>query len=149
MNIKILNTKEVKEIRKMIKDQWDAEFKEDYVFLQSTNDHIFIISRDVSQIDFEKIRMNSMGLYIAELKNDELRLNIEGSQLIGPLAKKNVVEVSDEEAKLWLAGKDLSTKLSEAAFVILKNKNVFIGCGRVKENKILNFISKARRVNSL
>ena len=39
--------------------------------------------------------------------------------------------------------------LENNGFVILKYKTDFVGCGKVKEGKILNFLSKIRRVKDV
>lgn len=85
-------------------------------------------------------------MYIGEFKKGELRLSIEGSQLIGPHAKKNVVELDRNELRQWLRGEDLIKEVKEEGYVIMKSNNDFVGCGRVKEGKILNFVPKARRL---
>ena len=105
------------------------------------------INKDIAKISLDKIRINSIGLYIAELKNNEVRLSIEGSQIIGPKAKKNVIELEEKNEREWLKGRDIELKTKEKGFVILKNKDNYLGSGKVKQNNILNFIPKIRRLN--
>ena len=87
-------------------------------------------------------------MYFCDLENG-IRLSIEGSQIIGPKATKNVVEINDEQVKQWLKGEDLEIedKNNYSGFVIIKNKNDFLGTGKIKDNKILNYVNKGRRVN--
>ncbi|MBI4140217.1 hypothetical protein HY485_00100, partial [Candidatus Woesearchaeota archaeon] len=103
----------------------------------------------VDQIDFSKLRINSIGLYFAEFRNNELRLSIEGSQIIGPKATKNVVELNNDELKQWLRGEDLEKECDENGFVIIKHGNDYLGCGKIKEGKVLNFVPKARRLMNI
>ena len=57
--------------------------------------------------------------------------------------------MSDGEAKVWLHGNNIIRKnIKESGFVIIKNNDDFIGCGRVKEEEILNLIPKTRRILS-
>jgi NOL1/NOP2/fmu family ribosome biogenesis protein len=146
--LKILNKKEIKEILKPIKEQWGADINLDYAFLQNSDNDIFIANKEIFDVDFERLNVNSLGLYFGELKNSSLRLSIEGSQIIGPKAKKNVIELDDGETKLWLRGYDLEKNTKAQGYVLVKHNNDFMGSGRVKDQKILNFVPKNRRIRS-
>ena len=100
--LKIINSKEIKEILKLIEAQWGAKLKPDYAFLKNTKNRIFIVNRDISKIDFSKLRINSVGMYFCEIDKLGIRLSIEGSQMVGLKAEKNIVEVDEEQAKQWL-----------------------------------------------
>jgi len=145
--LQILNSKEIKEILKSIEKQWSAKLKPDYTFLKNNKDRIFIINKDIQKIEFEKLRINSIGMYFCEMRNNEIRLSIEGSQLVGPKAAKNVIEISSEQVKSWFKGEDLEVNGNYSGFVIIKHNNDFLGTGKFKENKVLNYVNKSRRVN--
>lgn len=145
-NLKILNKKEIKNILELIKSRWGSDVELDYAFLINLKNRIFIANKELFDIDMKKIRINSLGLYFGELSNNELRLTIEGSQLIGPKATKNVVELSDSEARAWLKGEDLEKDIDEKGFIILKHRDDYLGSGKVKENRILNYVPKTRRL---
>src|SRR3989338_7405418 len=113
--LKILNSKEIKEILKLIEKQWGAKPKLDYGFLEN---------------------------------NKGIRLSIEGSQIIGSKAAKNIIELNEGETKLWFKGVDLEKDCKDCSgFVILKHKGDFLGTGKCTNNKILNYVGKTRRVN--
>jgi len=147
-NIKILNKKAVKEILSLIKQQWDADLTLDYAFLKDKEDKIFIINKEFAELDLTKLRINNMGMYFAQKMIDGLRLSIEGSQIIGPKAKKNILELTEKQTKQWLRGEDLEIKTDIQDYVILKYKNDFLGTGKIKQNKILNYIPKSRRLKT-
>lgn len=147
-NITILNSKEKKEFLKKIEEQWGTTIKGEYGFLKDAKGKIFIMNKDVSRIDDAKLRINSLGLYIAEWKKNLLRLSIEGSQLVGKNATKNIVEISKEEAQQWLMGEDIPKEGKEKGFVILKNGNDFYGCGLLKEGVLQNYVGKNRRISA-
>ena len=102
MKYKILNKKQIKEILALIKQQWNADLILDYAFLKDKDDKIFIINKEFAEIDLTKLRINSMGLYIAQLMPDGIRVSIEGSQVVGPKAKKNVIELTENRQKIGL-----------------------------------------------
>lgn len=146
-NLKVLDKKTKKQLLELLKKQFDYKEKLNYILLINNKNKISIINKELANIDLNKIRINSIGLYIAELKNNEVRLSIEGSQLIGPKSKKNIIELTKEEARGWLKGNDLEKESKEKRFVIIKHNKDYLGCGKATENKILNFIPKTRRLN--
>jgi NOL1/NOP2/fmu family ribosome biogenesis protein len=146
-NLKFLKSKEIKQIRDILKQQWGYEEKLDYDFLMNSDGDIFLINKDIEKLEFEKLRVNSVGLYFAEQKNGELRLSIEGSQIIGLGAKKNFFEISSEQAVGYIKGEDIDTESKERGFLIIRNKKDFFGCSRIKNGRLLNFYPKPRRIH--
>lgn len=145
--LKFLNSKEIKEILKLIKEQWDVELKLDYTFLKNNKNRIFIVNRDISKIDLSKLRINSVGMYFCEIDKHGIRLSIEGSQIIGKKAVKNVVEINEEQTRQWFKGEDLEIEGNYSGFVILKHNNDFLGSGKYNDSKVFNYVGKSRRVN--
>ena len=145
----ILNSKEKKELYAKLLEQWDMVFHTEHGLLKNSEDKIYLMNHSISQIPIEKLRINSLGLYIAEWKKHSLRLSIEGSQLLGPLAKKNIIEISKEEAGRWLMGEDLKTSKEIKGYALIKCEKDFLGSGHVKENIITNFVGKNRRTSAV
>ena len=146
--LKILNSKEIKEIYKLIEKQWGAKIKLDYGFLRNNKNRIFVISKDISRIDISNLRLNSAGMYFCEIDDKGMRLSIEGSQIVGAKATKNVIELNEEETKKWFKGEDLEKECRDCSgFIILKHKNDFFGNGKYVNGMILNYVAKTRRVN--
>ncbi len=148
MKLKILNNKEKQGILGIFRRQFGFEEDLDYVFLLSQKDKIYIVNEDVKKIDLSKLRVNSYGLYIAELREDQVRLSIEGSQLIGPCACKNILELDEKKSREWLKGYDLEYKGSLTGFVLVRNKDDFLGCGKIAGDKLLNYVPKTRRIKA-
>lgn len=146
-NLRVLERKDKKKFLEILKKQFGFEDKLDYVFLINNKNKVFIVNKDIANIDLDKIGINSIGLYIAEFRNDEVRLSIEGSQIIGPKGKGNIIELNEKEAREWLKGNDLDIKTKAEGFVILKHDKDYLGSGKVKENRVLNFVPKTRRLN--
>lgn len=146
-SINNLKSKEKKQLLQAIEKQWGGypEVLKEEVLIKTGKDRIYLVNRDVDRISFENIRINSAGLYIAEQKG-ELRLSIEGSQLIGPKATKNVIEIDDEQRKLWFTGQDIPLEGESKGFLILKHGKDYIGSGKHKEGKIHNYVPKNRRL---
>lgn len=143
--LSILNSKQKKELSKLLKEQFDSSF-EFPVAMQNEKDEIYLINKDISNIDLSKLKIDTLGLLFGEIKGDEIRLTIEGSQLVGPSAKKNVLKIDDKLARLWLKGYDIPVKTDMKGFVIIKNNNDYLGCGKFIENRVTNLIPKNRRI---
>ena len=88
-NYEVLNSKAIKQITSLLKLQWGYTEKLDCGFLSKGND-IFLVTKDVDKINLNHIRINSLGLYFGEVRNDTLRLSIEGSQIIGKKASNDI-----------------------------------------------------------
>lgn len=147
--LKILNSKEIKQILEMIEKQWGAKIKLDYGFLKNNKNRVFVISKGISKIDTSKLRLNSVGMYFCEQDKLGIRLSIEGSQIVGPKATKNVVELNEEETRKWFRGEDLEKECKDCnGFVILKHNKDFLGTGKYSNGRILNYVGKTRRILS-
>lgn len=148
--ISALNSKQVKSISAMIKKQFAADFDfSQYALIMNSQDKLNLANKELFSLDFSKLRANSIGMYFASLQDGALRLSIEGSQLVGKLAKKNIVELDDAEFQQWIKGIDLDKTLPQEVqnqFIIIKHADDFVGCGKAKENKILNYVPKIRRL---
>ncbi len=151
MSLRQLKKKEKRKFFDILKKQFGFEDKLDYVFLINNKNKVFIINKDIAQLDLNKIKINSLGLYIAELREEGVRLSIEGSQIIGPKSKRNIININKENLKKWLSGEDIPKDKSIknlTGFVIVKSGNDYLGCGKIKEDKILNFFPKIRRITT-
>jgi len=152
--LNILNGREIKKIKESLIKQFNYAPEEDYAYLQSEKDRIFIVNKDIAKINLKNLIIDKMGLYFAEVHFDQVRLSKEGAELLWLEAKrnkkekelKNVVELSSEELKEYFRGLDLTKDLgAENKMILLRYQNNVIGCAKYKEGKILNFMPKIHR----
>ncbi|MFH1072789.1 MAG: hypothetical protein V1743_05150 [Nanoarchaeota archaeon] len=148
--LKPLNAKEVKGIRKLLFSQYGFSEKLDYAFFLNNKDKIYIITKDLAGVDTSRLRIDTLGMYFGTLYNDELRLSIEGSQIIGKQAAKNILELDKKQFDEYIKGFDVEIKGTEAGlekgFFLIRHKNDFYGCAKLVNDRLLNFIPKARRL---
>lgn len=142
---KILTSKEIRAVQAQLEEQFGFSGKLDYAFIQNMQGNLYAVVRDVSLIDWQKLPVRMMGNYFAEQKKG-IRLSIEGSQIVGPRATKQIIDLSKEETMRWLKGHDLPTDSELQGLVLVKHGNDFMGCGTVKEKSLLNFVPKIRRL---
>ena len=142
--MKIMNSKEKKEMHKLIESQFGLSFNKDKVFLSNNKEKVYMLNRDVERIDFERLRIDNMGLYIGKFQIDGFRPSIEGSQLLKD-ATKNVLDLKLEQKHSWLRGEDLDI-LGDERIVLVKSGEDFLGAGKVTRGKLLTGVPKARRL---
>ncbi len=142
-NYKPMNSKEIKEFHNYLKNQYNSSKKLNYLFFKK-KDKFYIVSKKFKDLKIERLNLNSLGLYIAKEDLGSIRLTIEGSQLIGPKAKKNVLELNDPTE--WMSGNDIITNENYSGFILIKYKKDFLGSGLFNKNKVINFIPKSRRI---
>lgn len=144
--LRVLNTKERGRILSILEKQYGAPWEPEGVLLLNNRNRLFLATREAASY-YTNPRVGRIGLYIGEVYSGELRLSMEGSQIIGKIAKKKVVELSDEEMREWLKGSTIERNL-ENGFYILSHKGDFLGCGKCVSGKILNYVPKERRVKT-
>ncbi|MCW1301026.1 MAG: hypothetical protein QW507_00190 [Candidatus Nanoarchaeia archaeon] len=146
--VRIMGHEEVRRVLEIISQRFSIEPKLNYVFLIDNRGKVFICSPDIVKLDLKPLwrRIQRIGLYFGFFESStKFRLSVEASQLLGKIAKKNVVELTEEEALKWLNGLDLERKM-ERGIVILKYGDDFLGSGLSMGGKIKNLLPKERRV---
>jgi NOL1/NOP2/fmu family ribosome biogenesis protein len=148
--MKILTSKEKKQILKLLEKQFGInnipfeiiKFGEEKFRAFTGN-----ISKQELEILDKELRIENCGLYFATIKNNELRLTIDGIQLFKDQITKNIQEINDKQANDWLKGYDLDIK-TERGFKIIKHNDELIGCGKSTGDRITNFVPKERRIRN-
>jgi len=151
LKLTYLNSKELKKIKKILLERYDIKNALDCVLYCSQNNDLYLINNDMREISTENLRINTIGIYVAELKGTEIRFSIEGSQIFGKFAHKNIYEIDSKLARMWMYGLDIPCNEIDYGreLVIIKNKENgdFLGSGRYKEGLILNHVPKGRRIH--
>jgi NOL1/NOP2/fmu family ribosome biogenesis protein len=145
--ITLMNKKEYTTFADKINSTYGSSFNPaNYSFYINSKGKVYIINTKATTIDYSKLRVNAMGLYFADMSGYEIRLSIEGAIIIGKSATKNIVQISDEDAKLWMQGLDLDIKAETKSYVLIKNNNDIFGSGKSTGEKIINYMPKIRRL---
>lgn len=99
--------------------------------------------------DLEKITfIERIGIYFGKIFDltGEIRLSIEGTQILKNQIIKNIFEINDEQLDSWMQGQELNIQTGLKGIIIIKHNEDYLGCGKASENKIGNFIPKMRRL---
>lgn len=88
------------------------------------------------------------GIYIAKRTPFGFSLSIEGSQILGRYASRNVVSLNREMAIIWMKGEDIPLEGQdiEKGTVMIKYKWVFMGSGYFDGQKVRNYVPAERRL---
>ncbi len=146
----VLSEKRKREIEELIKKNYGADIKFEDILIKTSKNKLWLVSRDLKRIKLN-FRFNSIGLYFGKLKrNNKIKLSIEGCQIIGPKATRNIVVLDEEEAKKFLEGLNVKPKekidCEVNNFVLVKFGEDFIGCGILREDYVENLLPKTRRI---
>lgn len=150
----IMNTREVKDVLEKLESYYGCDImdmRSEYGFLIDQDDHIFLVSRDIEKIDLAKLRINSVGMYFAEInKYKEIRLTIEASQLIGPKAAKNVFDINSEDLKEYFKGKEIAIGEEYGnTMLLIRSGKDFFGAAKCKDGTLLNYLPKVHRTKEI
>lgn len=161
MRIEIFKKKEKEQFNQFIEDKYGFELK-GQIIKQSTN-KLRIFTGNLSEHELSiltgTVRVETAGLYLAtwdttnEVKKEEsIRFSFDAS-FLGKEATKNFLDLNDEQVKQWFRGEDIDLEgqyptesQDSQTYILLKYKNEMVGCGKLTQNKILNFVPKERRI---
>ncbi len=147
--IKILNHSEKAEIEKKLHEQHGINSVPGMI-VQRGEERLFLFSGNFSEKDIGKLEkcafIERMGIYFAKIVGNDIKLSIEGSQILSEQINKNVFEIDEEQEEEWMMGRELPIQTGKHGFLIMKHDSDFLGAGKASENKIGNFIPKNRRL---
>jgi NOL1/NOP2/fmu family ribosome biogenesis protein len=149
--IKFLNKNEKEKLLKKLNEQFGIE-EIPFQIAHLGKERIVLFSgysseEEIFQID-DVARIEGVGIYFAKIdeKTGDIRLSIEGTQLLKEQITKNIFELTEEQAEQWMMGQELNISTGKKGFLVMKFKNDFLGTGKASENKIGNFVPKSRRL---
>jgi len=138
--------------KKKIIEQLNSQFgitELPYLLIQFGQEKIRAYSGVLSKEELyyldREIRIENIGLYFAKYEGDEIRLTLDGIQLLKNQITKNIIELNDEQANEWFKGLDIEIQVGYG-WKVLKHNNELIGCGKSTSEKITNFMPKERRI---
>ena len=122
-----------------------------YLIIQFGKEKLRLYTGNLSKEELyhldNEVRIENIGLYFAKYEGEEIRLTIDGVQLLKSQITKNILELNDNQANQWLKGNDLDI-ITEKGWKILKHNNEFLGCGKSTGERITNFMPKERRIKN-
>jgi NOL1/NOP2/fmu family ribosome biogenesis protein len=149
--LKFLNKQEKEKLVQQLNEQfgitqipWQiAKFGKERIILFSGN----ISEKELFKLD-DYARIEGVGIYFAKIDEHtkDIRLSIEGANLLKDQITKNIFEMDEKQAEQWMLGQELNITTGKKGFFIMKFKDDVLGTGKISENKISNFVPKSRRL---
>lgn len=145
----VLNSGERAVLEDTLRDQYGVETLPNRVYLETNKEKVYVVSHGLRDIAWEQLRIDRAGVYVGKWLSDGFRPSVEGAQLFGPLASKNVVELGKQGLMDWLKGRDVDTMYEDSRFVLVRYQDDFVGGAKMKNGTLLNSVSKARKTVTL
>ena len=151
----VLNTREIKELNKELEERFGFSVPKSFVFVVAGDNKINLTTRAIEQLNIAALRMARLGMYFCTKDKYGVRLSIEGSQLFKDTISKNIINITPEQERLWLFGKDLELspeqiKDTTEGISVVRCGEDLCGCGRIRQGNILqNFVPKERRTGTI
>ena len=138
---KILSLKEKKQIENKLKESFGI--KSIYgTLLQKSEEKIFLFQGSLTIPELQRLErlipIERAGVYFAKLQKGEIRLSIEGTQILKDQITKNIFELDEKQTETWMMGEELDIQTGMKGFIIIKYKEHFLGCGKASFEKISN-----------
>lgn len=150
-SFEILNNHEAKKIAEFVEKRFalTKDFSKGFSFIINKDNKIHILNKDINFLQLNTMRIDSVGMYFGEIYDKEIRFSIEGSEMIGKIATKNILDITKGESAVWMRGHDIETdKPFDNGFLIIRCGKDFLGCGKKSGTRIYNYVPKTRRIKS-
>ena len=149
--IKILSEQEKRKIENQLHAQFGIKEIPGKIVMRG-EEKLFLFTGEATEEEIRKIEavspVEKVGVYFAKLINEEIKLTIEGTQLLKEQITKGIFQINDSQAEEWMMGRELNLKSGLKGFVVMKNNDDYLGCGKASQEKITNFIPKSRRLKN-
>ncbi|MDD5418188.1 MAG: hypothetical protein PHW96_04910 [Candidatus Nanoarchaeia archaeon] len=146
---KILSGKEKRDILSEMNSHYGIDIVPDVVFVESGKGKVWIVNKSINKIDISNLNIERFGTYVLFRDKYGVRFTIEGSQIFGNYAKRNIVEIQKTDIDKWIRGFDLDIETETNKYIIIKHKDDFLGCGKGAKGIIQNYLPKSRRIMKL
>ena len=147
--IKILSNKEKREVEKNLKDNFGIKEVKG-IIAKMGKEKLFLFSGSFSEKNINNLGkiafIERIGIYFAKIIDKDIKLSIEGTQVLKEQINKNIFELKEEQMNEWMKGRDLLIESEKKGFFVIKFKDDFLGCGKISQQRIANFIPKGRRL---
>lgn len=136
----VLTEEEKRKVEELLENQYGiTNALKNYVTIASGENRIRITHKDVLEFSWRLKGVVNIGLYIAKLAENEVTLSIEGAQLFSSLIRKNIIDLTIDEAEKWMRGEALKIEnVSSYRYVVAKFDDIFLGTGRISKDGLIH-----------
>lgn len=148
----ILNSKDRKLILKDLNAMFGAESLPEVIYFSfNKKEKVYMATREIFEMEREYLRVNTFGMYFGTIMKDGFRLSLEGLHLMKDQITKNIYELNIEEFETWILGNDLEieNKEDKNTYIIMKYEKDLVGMGKLKNQKVINYVSRSRKLQKV
>lgn len=144
--MEIINPKKSEETRKILKEIYGLSLDGEFLLSGENKIRYFEGSVDIKTLFYlmKNFSIETIGIYLGKLFNDEIRLSFDAANLFRDKITKNIIEISKEEMDLWFKGSNLQKDVKNGFYVIKFGEDL-IGCAKVSNKTIYNYVPKEKR----
>lgn len=124
-------------VRSAVRRQFGADLP-NAKYLMNSEGKVFMFTGELPHLNYDKA-----GLYVGTMEQDGFRPSIEGAQLI---RGRDMIELNLKETLVWMCGISLRKSVGAERYVILRHGRDILGSGKAKQDRILNYLPKNRRL---
>lgn len=154
-SFKKLKSSEKKELLNKISNFYNEDIEElkQYNFYINNKGKINISNINIDELDIDLVRLNAVGLYFGTMHDgDRFRPSFEGSRIIKPT--KNMLKLNEKSINSYITGENLFLDEIEKVntddkcpFYIIEYESNFLGSVSIKDDFVINYISKGRKLD--
>ena len=151
--MKILERKEIEKIEDIVERNYGTKINlRQFLVLETFEEKIWLTAKDLLSINLSKLPVNCVGMNFGKLKrNGKINLTIEGSQMVGVEATKNLVLLNEDNAKKFMQGSDVKPdkeiNCEYHNFSIIKSGEDILASSLLTEEGIENQLPRSRRIS--
>jgi len=127
-----------------------------HLLIPSGKEKIRGYSGDLSMDEISNLgniaNMENIGLYLFHEYETEIRLSTDAIHILKDQITKNILVLNKDQKQMWFKGQDIPIpdewKNQENGFRVLKFEDDFIGCGKLVDDRLINYMPKERRIKA-
>ncbi len=144
LEMRFLNSRERKHFFAALKEQYGYEGSTEYLVFENGQNKFYLLNQSAAVIDWDGVRPKHAGLYVANQMHEELRLTMDGAQLLSNDCSHEKIVLTGEQQEQWMRGEDVATEQEDTPFSIVMCGEDVLGCGKIKDGYLLNYVPKGR-----
>lgn len=148
MSVEFVKAAEKKKIIEKLNEEYGIE-DIPYLLIKSGKGRYRAYSGSLGKVELVRLAndvfVETIGIYLLSEEENEsaIRLGFDAPNLLE--VKKNILDISKEQADEWLLGRDIHVDPNLHGFFVLKFNDDFLGCGKASQGMIKNYVPKERR----
>ena len=145
-----LRKREIDQVKELLLGNYGFSMPNSWKLYYLGKSKVWVLKEEFFDLPLERFNVETMGFYLCHFEHDIFRLSIQGAQIVGKKASKNILDISLKEAWELIRGFDIDKETGlEATYIILKSPVGIIGVGKNHKTKVLCQIKKNRRIRNL